>query len=134
MVIGKKGIHMILSNKLKSNKGFTLAEVMVALSIILTITGIYMTLYFSGNTANMKSREKLDALIKGQNVIEQLKVADTITEGTNTITDGDTITEIITLESSKDDIGLYRIQLVINTHNAGVVRLSTKLCKAIGAE
>lgn len=116
----------------KNIKGVSLAEVLVSLAIIMTIASIYTSLYFSGTTANIKSKERLDAIIQAQNIIEELKVTDEIQEGIYEITKGKySITQIISIDKSENNCTLYNIIIKVTTPNTSNVTISTKLFRGI---
>lgn len=116
----------------KNIKGVSLAEVLVSLAIIMTIASIYTSLYFSGTTANIKSKERLDAIIQAQNIIEELKVTDEIQEGTYEITKGKySITQIISIDKSENNCTLYNVIIKVTTPNTSDVTISTKLFRGI---
>ncbi len=116
----------------KNIKGVSLAEVLVSLAIIMTIASIYTSLYFSGTTANIKSKERLDAIIQAQNIIEELKVTDEIQEGIYEITKGKySITQIISIDKSENNCTLYNVIIKVTTPNTSNVTISTKLFRGI---
>jgi len=116
----------------KNIKGVSLAEVLVSLAIIMTIASIYTSLYFSGTTANIKSKERLDAIIQAQNIIEELKVTDEIQEGIYEITKGKySITQIISIDKSENNCTLYNVIIKVTTPNTSDVTISTKLFRGI---
>lgn len=115
-----------------SNKGMSLIEVLVATALVVTVSTVFLTLYYSGNKANTKSKERLDALIQAQTAIEELKAATNIEEGNNTVNIGSyKINKQITADTVTENGVLYNILITVTTENSGQVKLGTKLFKVV---
>ena len=118
--------------KMSNNKGISLIEVLVATALIVSVSTIFLTLYYSGNKANTKNKERLDALMQAQTAIEELKVTESLEAGDTIITIGSyRLTRQITEDSVVNNGILYNILITVNTKNSGQVKLGTKLFKVV---
>ncbi len=130
--------------KMRTNKkGFTLAEVIVAMTIIAIAGAAFFQVYYAGRKAGVSSQQRLDALVLAQNELEECRkslTSTTIPGGTinrptetlnNTSYD---ITVNISNESSSTEAAVYTItvKVVPQDGNARPVLLGTKFF--VGAE
>ncbi len=69
------------SRRCKSNKGFTLVEVIISIGVLGLICAVLLRLFVLADTTNSKANRSQDAQMAAVSTIETLASADTIYEG-----------------------------------------------------
>ena len=92
--------------KLKQNRGFSIAEVVIAMSVVVIVSMTALTIVLSSTTAKNKAIAKNDALNFAANVVECFKAADSKDEFIKYVTFGTEVTL-----TNEDNSGTYSVDI-----------------------
>ena len=62
-----------MKSDLKSKKGFTLIEIIVAVSLLVLVVGFFISMFQSGINLSINSKARIDALMEAQSLLEDIK-------------------------------------------------------------